>query len=215
MPKYRLMFPFMWGNTFMGRAARMAADQAKPVLLNSFKGHFMPVSGLTYIDECQILLSCSADFSVRMWTLGGRYLQTIGTFKPWKNIRQGQPVPPTFQFSIPPDIKKVASSTTLRVLSGGSFEKKLTIKQLQKRAENSLVQVDQTKIYGKPLEDPLLGNYYTLPERTVNPKDVIFDMSFPYIPVYQHLIMPGLVPIEISDDICRKHKLQGSSEDKS
>lgn len=56
MPAYRLMFPFMWGNTFMGRAARMAADQAKPILLNSFKGHFMPVSGLTYIDECQIII---------------------------------------------------------------------------------------------------------------------------------------------------------------
>lgn len=56
MPKYRLMFPFMWGNTFVGRAARMVAEQPKPVLMNSYKGHFMPIASMTYIDDCQILL---------------------------------------------------------------------------------------------------------------------------------------------------------------
>lgn len=34
----------------------MIAHQPEPVLLNSYKGHFMPVSSLTYIEECQILI---------------------------------------------------------------------------------------------------------------------------------------------------------------
>lgn len=56
MPKYRIMFPFMWGDRFLGRAARMVLNQAKPLLLNSYKGHFRPISGITYIDECRMVL---------------------------------------------------------------------------------------------------------------------------------------------------------------
>lgn len=67
------------------------------------------------------------------------------------------------------------------MLSGGTLEKKLTTKQIARRAQTDSVQVDQTKIYGKPLESPLLGNYYALPERTANPKNIVFDMSFPYV----------------------------------
>lgn len=49
-----------------------------------------------------------------MWTLGGRYLQTVGTFKSWKKI-EDDGLPEDFDYSIPPDIKRIASSTTLRV----------------------------------------------------------------------------------------------------
>lgn len=62
-----------------------------------------------------LLYSGSADSSTRMWTLGGRYLQTIGTFKPWKNLEVDTPPPPTFEHTIPPDIYRVCSSTTFKV----------------------------------------------------------------------------------------------------
>ncbi|XP_050294962.1 WD repeat-containing protein on Y chromosome-like [Anthonomus grandis grandis] len=199
LPKYRLMFPFMWGDRFIGRASRMVANQPFPILLNSYKGHFMPVSGLTYLEDSRILISCSADFSTRMWTLAGRYLQTIGTFKPWKPIPQDGNLPDDFEYTIPPDIKRVGSSTTLRVLSGGSFPKRLTFKQLQKQAEKDLVHVDHSKIYGARLSDPILGHNYNVFERLSTPKEVKFDTSFPYIPVYQHLIMPQPKPIQVPD----------------
>ncbi|XP_030753243.1 WD repeat-containing protein on Y chromosome isoform X2 [Sitophilus oryzae] len=199
MPKYRLMFPFMWGDRFVGRARRMIANQPFPILLSSYKGHFMPVSGLTYIEDCQILISCSADFSARMWTLGGRYLQTIGTFKKWKLINPETKIPDDFEYSIPPDIKRVGSSTTLRVLCGGSFPKRLTIKQLQKQAQKDLIHIDHNKIYGTRLRDPILGHHYHIPERTTKPKEIKFDTSFRYIPVYQHLVMPQPNPIQVPD----------------
>lgn len=51
-----------------------------------------------------------------MWTLGGRYVQTLGTFKPWKNVPQNhEPREPEFEFTTPPDIMRVGSATTLRV----------------------------------------------------------------------------------------------------
>ncbi|CAG9835022.1 unnamed protein product [Diabrotica balteata] len=196
MPMYRLKFPFMWGDRFVGRARRMQKNQPFPILLNSFKGHFMPVSGILYIEECKLIISCSADFSCRMWTLGGRYIQTIGTFKQWKMVPPYEPVDSDFEFDIPPDIKRVASSTTLRVLSGGSFPKRLTIKQLKKMQEKDHIHIDNEKIYGQSLQDPILGRYFNIPERTVRQRDIEFDTSFPYIPVYQHLITPPPVTIE-------------------
>ncbi|KAL1498296.1 hypothetical protein ABEB36_009115 [Hypothenemus hampei] len=198
MPKYRLMFPFMWGDRFVGRARRMVMGQPEPILLNSYKGHFMPVSGLIYIQECRVVISCSADYSARMWTLSGRYLQTIGTFLPWKKIDETEKcVPDDFEYTIPPDIKRIASSTTLRVLCGGSFPKRLTIKQLQKQAQKNLIHIDHKKIYGTRLKDPILGSHYNIPERTTHPKDIKFDTSFSYIPVYYHLNMSQPNPIHI------------------
>lgn len=137
------------------------------------------------MDNC----SCSADFSVRMWTLGGRYLQTIGTFKPWKPIAPGVPIPEDFAFTVPADIKRIASSTTLRVLCGGSFPKRLTIKQLQKQAQKDLIHVDHKKIYGEMLRRPFLGHYYNIPEKTAKQKDVEFDPTFSYVSTFLLLLM--------------------------
>ncbi|CAH1973501.1 unnamed protein product [Acanthoscelides obtectus] len=212
MPKYRLMFPFLWGSRFMGRAMRLALTQEKPMLMNSYRGHFMPISGLTYINENKILISCCADFSARMWTLSGRYLQTIGTFKPWKHIERGIPVPDTFEFTIPPDIRRTCSSTSLRVLHGGTLPKGLTFKQLQKQAEKNVINVDHHKIYGKPLDDPILGHHYNIPQRTTQPKTIQFDTSLPYIPVYQHLITPNPVPIVRNYPSSRRSSIRKSKD---
>lgn len=65
-----------------------------------------------------LILSGSTDHSVRLWTLGGRYISTFGTFKPWLPIL---PTIPTYQYfkdyKHPADIKRVASSTTLKVIN--------------------------------------------------------------------------------------------------
>ncbi|EFA09801.1 WD repeat-containing protein on Y chromosome [Tribolium castaneum] len=191
MPKLRLQFPFLWGDFFAGRAARIANTQSLPMLLNSYKGHVMTISHLTYIDDAQILISASADYTARMWTLSGRYLQTLGTFKKWKTVPQGHEArPEEFQFTTPPDIERVGSSTTLRVLRGGATLRKMTFKQLQAKEVKELTHVDHSKIYGNRLEEPILGHYYKPSVRTTQFHEIKFDTSFPYIPVYQHLIMP-------------------------
>lgn len=60
--------------------------------------------------------SASADYTVRMWTLGGQYLQTLGTFKPWKHVDPDPEVRSSnFDFTTPPDLMRLGSSTTLRV----------------------------------------------------------------------------------------------------
>lgn len=69
----------------------------------------------------------------------------------------------------------------MQVLSGGSFPKRLTIKQLQKQAEKDLVHVDQSKIYGKALSEPVLGQHYRIPERTAKHRNIEFDPTFSYV----------------------------------
>lgn len=55
-----------------------------------------------------ISLHCSgsSDYSVRVWRLSGEYLQTLGSFVPWSlDVTR-----------FPPDVRKVASFTTFKVL---------------------------------------------------------------------------------------------------
>lgn len=61
--------------------------------------------------------SCGADCTARMWTLGGRYLQTLGSFKPFEAILLDVPPDSDRQYSLPADIKRFCSSTTFKVLT--------------------------------------------------------------------------------------------------
>lgn len=50
-----------------------------------------------------------------MWTVGGRYLGTLGTFKKWIPIKIGIPPGKNHDYKLPTDIKRMASSTTFKV----------------------------------------------------------------------------------------------------
>ncbi|KAB0795580.1 hypothetical protein PPYR_12419 [Photinus pyralis] len=190
LPKYRLIFPFMLKDLIDGRAKRAVRDQPKPVLLSSFKGHTSPVSGLTYINEAAIVASCSTDFTTRLWTLGGRYLGTLGTFKPWIPITIDVPPDDNRQYSIPTDLKRMASSTSFKVFTGRNYEKNEPAHDEKEDKPLTNVVTNKVEIYGKRLEEPILGNHFRIPPRTVGRYQFTLDASLPYIPVYTHLIMP-------------------------
>nr|CAD7572926.1 unnamed protein product [Timema californicum] len=119
MPKYRLQFPFLWKDRVEGRAKRAVREQPLPILLSSYRAHLEAVTHIEYLTETRIVIrertafSSSSDHTVRLWTLGGRYVGTLGTFQPWINLQND--MEPQGPFRIPPDIKRVASSTTLKV----------------------------------------------------------------------------------------------------
>lgn len=61
--------------------------------------------------------SGSADRTVRLWSLDGRYISTLGTFRDWVPILPTVPVRKYFEdYRLPADIKERASFTTLKVL---------------------------------------------------------------------------------------------------
>ncbi|CAH0554761.1 unnamed protein product [Brassicogethes aeneus] len=188
MPKYRLKFPYMWGNTIRGRARRMNRLDPKPLLLNTYKGHNLAISSLDFINESQIIISGSADKSARLWTLSGRFLQTVGSFKTWKPLPYAEPVDETtFEFAIPADLKRTLSSCSRRILSGGFLPVPLTKSQIKRRADKEIIGIDLSKIYGKALQQPYLGHHYKIIEGATSTADIQFDTSLPTIPVYKHL----------------------------
>ncbi|XP_043800370.1 WD repeat-containing protein on Y chromosome isoform X6 [Apis laboriosa] len=182
----RLEFPFLWKDRFLGRAKRAVKDQPLPLLLSSVRGHLKSITSVQIIPDARIIISASTDHSVRLWTFGGRYISTFGTFKPWSPIL---PMIPTYQYfkdyRLPPDIKKVASSTTLKVLEGGIISQ-ITDSDISKTA----FKTDYIMINGQRLTISMMDRA-TLMLLIDYP---ILDTSLPYIPIYTHL---RLRPLEI------------------
>ncbi|KAG8136820.1 hypothetical protein E2320_005385, partial [Naja naja] len=55
-----------------------------PKYLNHWRAHLDLVLTLEVIDEDNILLSCSIDCTIRLWSLNGEYIGTFGQEEPWE-----------------------------------------------------------------------------------------------------------------------------------
>ncbi|XP_044731948.1 WD repeat-containing protein on Y chromosome [Chrysoperla carnea] len=186
MPKYRIIFPFLWTDLIQCRAKRAVRDQALPLLCNSFQAHLKPVTGIVYINECQIFCSCSSDRSARLWTLGGKYLGTLGTFRSWTHLPSYGLPPDNIEYRVPPDVKRVASWTTLKVNNGGLAS--CTVKRKPPEVIQPLNREEQEKgVYGSKLEAPVLGHHFSLPLRKTRSYNIKLDNSLPVIPIYIHI----------------------------
>lgn len=142
MPLLRLEFPFLWKDKIDGRAKRAIRDQTLPYLLSSVRAHTQGITSLLIVSSARIIVryaqsienpirkmncvlsfeklnlinSGSADRTVRLWSLGCRYISTLGTFRDWIPILPTVPVHKYFEdYRLPADIKRFASSTTLKV----------------------------------------------------------------------------------------------------
>ncbi|XP_060090706.1 WD repeat-containing protein on Y chromosome-like isoform X2 [Heteronotia binoei] len=58
-------------------------EQEAPKYVNHWRAHIKSVLSLEVIDEDNILLTCSADRTVRLWSLAGEYIGTFGQVEPW------------------------------------------------------------------------------------------------------------------------------------
>ncbi|XP_055371209.1 WD repeat-containing protein on Y chromosome [Condylostylus longicornis] len=202
MPLLRLQFIFMREDRVLGRAKRIIRNQPEPILLNSYKAHTCSITSIEYIEKTKILVSGSHDYSCRLWTLGGRYLGTLGGWFNLNKILSTQPIiNEEGNFRIPPDIKRVASSTTLKVLSGKYDDQLEKLTQKDIKMENIAATSTQksfpfNKNFGKPLTEPLLGKHFKLDIDGKVFQAPILDSSLPHIPVWEHLEIAETVDIE-------------------
>lgn len=75
----RLRFPFLIDMFFMGRAERAASKNAAgPRLVNAYKAHLQRISHVEYIDKMELVITSSTDNMIRIWTLAGHYVGTLG-----------------------------------------------------------------------------------------------------------------------------------------
>lgn len=139
-----------------------------------------------------------------MWTQGGRYLGTLGTVLPWSKLtpfeRAGED---NRLYRLPPDIKKVASSTTLKVISGvqhsaGYKRRKGAEDRDDDRDVEDTATTDLKSLFDKPLKEPILGKHFCLPGRSAIEQNVELDTTQLYIPVYTHL---RVYPSEIIENL--------------
>ncbi|KAJ8731038.1 hypothetical protein PYW08_002451 [Mythimna loreyi] len=184
-PRLRLLFPFLWRDRIEGRAKRSTRDQPLPMLLNSYRAHMRCVTTIAYIDEHKLVFTGSADYSARVWRLSGEYLQTLGSFVPW-----------TLDVTrFPPDVHKVASSTTLKVWRGGEVSRFVPGQQVEDKLRHITEDELQHKTFGEPPHEPVLGNHFVLPTRPDRSDRIVFDESLPIIPLYAHLRMGSTQPV--------------------
>lgn len=183
MPELRINFPFLMKTVFMGRAKRSVRHQSMPMLLNSYKAHKRAVTSIAYIQKSKILITGSTDCSVRMWALSGRYIGTFGSPVKWSRIIANEPIDPKYSFRMPPDIKRVASFTTLHVFTDGQthpvFRKKVEI--TDDPVETAAAKEKYGCIYGQPLKEPILGNNFELPPKNLLGKAPELDLSYRYV----------------------------------
>jgi hypothetical protein len=108
-----------------------------PFLLNCFQGHMLGVTDITLLPSSTEFVSCSLDYSVRLWTIYGEFIGVYGHEAPWKRIILPQDSLKRASESshhkkpkngnivarkLPADIRRVCSSSTLKVLNGGKIQ---------------------------------------------------------------------------------------------
>ncbi|XP_033123331.1 WD repeat-containing protein on Y chromosome-like isoform X2 [Anneissia japonica] len=90
-----------------------------PPKLNSFRAHLASITSISYAEDKGLLISCSTDCSVRLWTICGRYIGTFGQEGGWPKLVE--PIEPEdMTRRMPRDVQRVASALTLKVLNGGT-----------------------------------------------------------------------------------------------
>ncbi|XP_071645187.1 WD repeat-containing protein on Y chromosome [Temnothorax longispinosus] len=210
MPLLRLEFPFLWKDKIDGRAKRAVRDQTLPLLLSSVRGHTRGITSLQVISSARMIVSGSADRTVRLWSLGGRYISMLGTFRDWATILPTVPVHRYFEdYKLPADIRGLASSTTLKVLHGGMRRVPIEIEQEEIDIPKETLEEERHMLYGKELDGSVLENYYEsqLPERTYQ-KCLRLDNTLQYIPIYTHLPTYSLKPVEAQKTLLLGQKVE-------
>lgn len=210
LPHLRLHFPFLGRDYWKGRAKRsthplqsaelqQSADQ-DAILVNSYKGHLRSLTALQYVDDKRLLLSASADCTVRLWTLSGRYIHTLGAVvrsTAFEALVNGDDDYDEMEFRVPPDIRRVASSTTMKVLTGGQSTAAHKPKDMALKRDESTWNVGQADIqHGtgsgiRHLACPILGKHFSIAsEFPETDEHMLMDQRLPFVPIYRGLRAP-------------------------
>ncbi|XP_076227529.1 WD repeat-containing protein WDY [Nomia melanderi] len=194
MPLLRLEFPFLWKDKINGRAKRAIKDQPLPILLTSVRGHIKSVTSVQVISNAHIIVSGSTDCTVRLWTLGGRYISTFGTFKSWSPILPTIPAYKYFNnYRFPPDVARSASSTTMKLLEGGIRQAITKPKEEVSDFVKSVIgerkdtMIDGRRLTISTMDKSVMMIFLDYP---------ILDTSMSYIPIYTHLKLKPLETIQ-------------------
>ncbi|VVC25307.1 WD40/YVTN repeat-like-containing domain,WD40-repeat-containing domain,WD40 repeat, conserved site,Six- [Cinara cedri] len=207
MPKLRQRFPFLLASMFIGRAERAAIkNPSGPLLFSSYKAHVQCIRHIDYIDEQELLVTSSADRNIRIWTLAGHYVGTLGSR--WPSISRIGVVNMT-EFIIPSEVRRQASFTTIKVLSDGvnsalrspELWTKLVESREQRKLEGA---IDDIVPYGTNCpQNPLSGlEFMDSKITTIHMEPTQIKINGPRVAISKYLPIANLAIIkklEVSD----------------
>ncbi|XP_053673732.1 WD repeat-containing protein on Y chromosome [Anopheles nili] len=225
-PAIRVQFPFLLNDVVLGRAKRSARAYPKPWLVNSYQAHRACITGLAYLDDGELLLSCSSDRTVRIWTLGGRYIGLLGSPVHWEPLVTDVPPRVGYPFRLPPDLQREVSFTTAKVLRGGqdSHHLRATIGPRRVGTTGDIISAsEQSKYpasietYGAALAEPILNaSVMKLPAEEPMLQAFKIDKTFPSLPLHGHMTcFPVKLPrctLDIEHIIAKTKRLRFAKE---
>ncbi|XP_054830137.1 WD repeat-containing protein on Y chromosome-like [Eublepharis macularius] len=116
-------------------------EPSAPKYVKHWRAHLNLVLSLEIIDEDNILLSCSADRTVRLWNLVGEYIGTFGQAEPWEIFTPASWKHPMVPYEILLDPQSMPNHP---VLGGESFGTQITDKEEKtQEAENPSPRLSQ------------------------------------------------------------------------
>lgn len=71
----------------------------RPRLVSAWRAHVQPITCLTVVERHCVILSGSADCSVRIWTMDGQYIETFGQGHSW--VLASEPTGSSIRLNIP------------------------------------------------------------------------------------------------------------------
>ncbi|XP_014291310.1 WD repeat-containing protein on Y chromosome isoform X2 [Halyomorpha halys] len=171
VPKLRLQFAFLAKTKWNTRAKRGVSGQSLPLLLNSYRAHGMAITSIIFIDFCRLVITSGCDRSVRYWSMSGQFLNQLGSILPWTTI-DPTTIVQAKKLIIPPDLKRVMSSTTMKVLTNGyrlteEGEVELVSSELKATAHIKR-RTTERKPHGQNL-GPLIARHLKVPEIFTKP----------------------------------------------
>ncbi|XP_014477253.1 PREDICTED: WD repeat-containing protein on Y chromosome-like [Dinoponera quadriceps] len=210
MLQLRLQFPFLWKDKIDGRAKRATRGQAFPLLLSSVRAHTRGVTSLRMISSARIIVSGSADCTVRLWSYNGRYISTLGTFRDWSPILPTVPVGRYFEdYRLPADIRRIASSTTMKVLCGGMRQVQVEVEAEDAEVLREIPEEERQLLHGEALDPSILDAYYKSRAPSVTYRECLkLDNTLPHIPIYTHLPTYHLTLVEAQRTLLLGQKME-------
>ncbi|XP_071962420.1 WD repeat-containing protein on Y chromosome-like [Antedon mediterranea] len=206
-----------------------------PPKLNSFRAHLASIASVSYAEDKELLITCSSDCSVRLWTICGRYIGTFGQKGGWPKLVE--PVDPeNMSRRMPRDVQRVASALTLKVLNGGirsrwrltknimmiiSRNEKADHKAYDSAFDPSHVEEEDDDKAWRGGTSAVLGKSYkpktrhkmppTLPEIKHNQNQVVVYSSLPFTNLAP--IKEITVPITLQEMHLRQHQAASDAAD--
>lgn len=206
-------------NIFSSRPPPSSSDPKTtlkyPLLVNSFRAHTQSVNSVDYVTERELVITASADCSVRLWTINGQYIGTFGgdMWKPLPRVVTTD----YFLSQIPSDIRRTGSARTLKVMHGGktplwqsafSIIRQRGLERLKKQFEHLQSKEEENVVHGaatKLEQSNILGKSY---KRTMNHKMPPTLPKFIETPgsvaVYHTLPFVDLSPVEAQNKVIRE-----------